>query len=727
MPDIFNLMQSTMQHLYNIYTAYVPVLMMIYPHDKVLQTLNSYPVIFSVILPVLLFACFLLLTLPLCLLVIQFIKLGKSEDQIQEDNLNIMVKDSLNFKDFCECSESRIVRPRFLEKQEKNTKEEKFYLFLNLSLGIFAFLMVIIYPFSIKITKSLIETEFRAAISNQNADRSSWLIVLDKYISIFFFDDKFGQVSSCSLSSNPFITGFWHNEGVESIPPHLYYGDKFLEVLYSTQEEKMGLFSAKLATSSLTISFATLFHFITIYVMLQGNIFNQISDNWRTGVLKIRIGILILIIISLGINISRYFICLDNSNVWISFLQRLGMVLICTPSSVVLEWICLKVYYSYITSFQNCILMLLSSGTSGMPDKEKLLSDYLQRGYLNVRELRQWKASVSKYTKIICSLLEEKTNHKFQAIDTGSIVERFGFPLAASREGLNYLKTDHDVMFIPTSLVVSLERGRLTLVGIDGHEEYFHMLATTKNCKCLNYLSDNEGFIDNRKDKMMMKTIVASAPKEDFVSLNINAKNLLGLACINFTQRLLKWDRIQTTVTGPALNFKVITAHLNHSLAKQNEWVKRVDCDFILAFHLDHWPVVAGEWATRPRQWPTQKIVKRIVKAGCELVPKIRSTQDNRAWRLSFSMAEYALSCCVGEKARKTYLAVKLLVKEKLKPVCPFLKTYHIKTIFFHFMESKTEEYWENTELNIAIGDLLGKSMSYLIRKKCYFYFSFVA
>ena len=136
-----------MQHLYNIYTAYVPVLMMIYPHDKVLKTLNSYPVIFSVILPVLLFACFLLLTFPLCLLVIQFIKLARSEDQIQDENLNIMVKDSLNFKDFCECSESRIVRPRFLEKQEKNTKEEKFYLFLNLSLGIFAFLMVIIYPF----------------------------------------------------------------------------------------------------------------------------------------------------------------------------------------------------------------------------------------------------------------------------------------------------------------------------------------------------------------------------------------------------------------------------------------------------------------------------------------------------------------------------------------------------------------------------------------------------
>ena len=47
---------------------------------------------------------------------------------------------------------------------------------------------------------------------------------------------------------------------------------KYSEKLYSEQQEKLDLFSDQIATSSLTISFSTLFHFITIYFMLQGNV-----------------------------------------------------------------------------------------------------------------------------------------------------------------------------------------------------------------------------------------------------------------------------------------------------------------------------------------------------------------------------------------------------------------------------------------------------------------------
>ena len=90
------------------------------------------------------------------------------------------------------------------------------------------------------------------------------------------------------------------------------------------------------------------------------------------------------------------------------------------------------------------------------------------------------------------------------------------------------------------------------------------------------------------------------------------------------------------------------------------------------------------------------------------MVAKRRTVDDSRAWRLSFSMAEHSLSTCVGTKARKTYLAVKLIVKQKLKQVCPFLKSYHVKTIFFHFMETKTKDYWEETDLETTILDLLG-------------------
>ena len=263
-------------------------------------------------------------------------------------------------------------------------------------------------------------------------------------------------------------------------------------------------------------------------------------------------------------------------------------------------------------------------------------------------------------------------------------------------------------MFVPADTVVSLQRGSINMVKIDGLEEYFHLLSINKKCRLLSLLSDNEGFIDNTKDKTLMKTAVDNMPKKKLEPKNDDTRTLLGLACINLSQRILLWNQIRTVVTGPALNFKVTTGHINHSMIKHAEWMRRIDCDFILAFHLDFWPQVATEWITRSRKWPPQETISRIVKTGCEVVPKIRSAQDNRAWRLSFSLAEHALSSCVGQKARKTYLAVKLLVKKKLKAACPFLKTYHIKTIFFHYMETKTEDYWNNTELETAINDLLG-------------------
>ena len=698
MPDVFNLVQDTLQNLFNIFTAYVPILLLIFPHNKVLQTLNSYPLLFSVILPSLLCAFFLLFTLPILLLAIQFVrrkKLGQSE-YINRDS----VDDSLIFRDHCNCSDKNTGYKKNRRKVGK-PDEKKYLVCKNLSLGILLLIMVFIYPFSIKITKSILESKLQDAVSKYKADVSRWLVIFYKYLSIFFFDSKFGNnLSSCSITSNPLKTGFWFYFGAGNID----YGDKFLEQLFDNQKEKIDVFSTRLATSSLTISFTTLFHLISIYLMMQGKVFKTIGDHWRTGLKKRRVAILMLILLCLVINISRYFMCLKDSNIWLSFLQRLAMVTICTPTSIVLEWVCLRLYYSYLSRLQLSILEFLLVWRHR---KDSVLSSYLARGYLSVMELSKWKVSVRRYTTVIQSLLEEQTGHKFLAIDTGSIVERFGLPLAINRKGGDFIQTDHDVMFVPTDTVVSLQGGSLGLVTIEGLDEYFHLQSFNKQCRLLN--SDNDSFIDNQKDKILIKEIVTNMPIKDLAPKSVDdRKTLLGLACINFTQRIFSWDQVRTTEVGPAINFRVITSHLDHSLAKHDEWLKRIDCDFILAFHLDHWPEVATSWITRTRCWPKQEVISKIVRIGCEVVPKKRADMDNRAWRLSFSMAEHTLACSVGNKARKTYLAVKLFAKKKLQSVCPFLKSYHIKTIFFHYMETKTHEYWDDTEIESTIKDLLG-------------------
>ena len=82
MPDMFNLAQDSLQHLYNIHTAYVPVLVMIFPDNGVLHTLNNQPLLFSVILPALLCASFHLVNLPLFCLIIQFLRREKLRENI---------------------------------------------------------------------------------------------------------------------------------------------------------------------------------------------------------------------------------------------------------------------------------------------------------------------------------------------------------------------------------------------------------------------------------------------------------------------------------------------------------------------------------------------------------------------------------------------------------------------------------------------------------------------
>ena len=130
------------------------------------------------------------------------------------------------------------------------------------------------------------------------------------------------------------------------------YGERALEISFDRQKEAFEFFSDELMTSSLSISFSTVFHLIMIYLMMKQQIFKRITQCWNSGLLKNRIVIIICVLVCFVINISRYMMCLDNSNTWINFVQRLLVVSIWTPTSILLEWTCLRLYYSYLTIFQ---------------------------------------------------------------------------------------------------------------------------------------------------------------------------------------------------------------------------------------------------------------------------------------------------------------------------------------------------------------------------------------
>ena len=61
----------------------------------------------------------------------------------------------------------------------------------------------------------------------------------------------------------------------------------------------------------------------------------------------------------------------------------------------------------------------------------------------------------------------------------------------------------------------------------------------------------------------------------------------------------------------------------------------------------------------------------------------------------------------VPARARLAYLAVKLLWKHKLKSVCPALRSYHLKTLFLHYLESADSTVLQETGLEDIFHSLL--------------------
>ena len=108
------------------------------------------------------------------------------------------------------------------------------------------------------------------------------------------------------------------------------------------------------------------------------------------------------------------------------------------------------------------------------------------------------------------------------------------------------------------------------------------------------------------------------------------------------------------------------------------------------------------------------QVVWDIVASGCQAVPKSDQSNDQFCWRLSFSRGEGILSHHVPEKARLAFLAIKLAWKQKLKPVCENLKSYHLKTIFYHFLEKTSTEFLENAEVAIIFKYLIAFMNNYI-------------
>ena len=142
-PDLFNIIQETLQHLYNIYTAYIPVLHILYPHNNLLHTLNTNPILFSVLLPVFLGSAVFLFVVPFCALTTQILTKSSSEETM---SISLdPVDNPTAFRDFCDCAgtENKI---QSHNSNRKKTKEEMLQFLFKWSLAIFFILLCFHLP-----------------------------------------------------------------------------------------------------------------------------------------------------------------------------------------------------------------------------------------------------------------------------------------------------------------------------------------------------------------------------------------------------------------------------------------------------------------------------------------------------------------------------------------------------------------------------------------------------
>ena len=303
------------------------------------------------------------------------------------------------------------------------------------------------------------------------------------------------------------------------------------------------------------------------------SLFQKIQNYWTVKGVYNKVTMIVCILFCIGIKIGRildvYCILDENLTATQKAISEIFFILLISPFSIILEWAVFQVYAYHNRMFKH---MLLTKVLCCQLSDQYILTSYLQQASLSPIQLRRWQGTVGHYTSIICDLLEQQFQSKFTAVDTGSVVERLGLPLGWARKTMwDILRTDHDVMFIPEDVKVSLdkENQRLHLRYNEKLVEYVNLISTHGQEWYLNGLTTSIGRerrLDNRKTVKELNSIVSSIPTKAFCNESDKHDemiSLLGLTCLPFTKNFARWNSIFTELRGPAVNFSINTMHLN--------------------------------------------------------------------------------------------------------------------------------------------------------------------
>jgi hypothetical protein len=385
-----------------------------------------------------------------------------------------------------------------------------------------------------------------------------------------------------------------------------------------------------------------------------------------------------------------------------------------------------KFYFKGVSKVRHKFWMkILENFMARQISDADLVNQCLTSLYCSDGEVKREEKLIRDVTDKIQTHMTKVTKHSVLAINTGSVFERYGKPLSAATSETN-LKSDYNVMF-------SFDGKQLPLKIQFINDEYVYLVATSEKCKVVQKLKDNgnEDKLNAGSARQFLQDIVnslfAKKVPESLTHLNgYSANRLVRMFDYVKTSILINvlhfcsfkyWTEPVAVIKGPATNYTM--KRLPHNpleLIRSTQYLPCLDFDFILSIDLPHWPESAAEWITRHRFWPSQAVVASVVATTCSVVPKTGPTGDPYCWRLSFSRGEVILSNHVSEHDRLAFLAVKLFYKEKLKPYVSFLRSYHLKTMFYHFLECKAQN---EKDVNTTVFNMLSFVETCLVNRHC--------
>ncbi|XP_069132938.1 uncharacterized protein [Argopecten irradians] len=251
------------------------------------------------------------------------------------------------------------------------------------------------------------------------------------------------------------------------------------------------------------------------------------------------------------------------------------------------------------------------------------------------------------------------------------------YTLGSTGEGLKLAGSDQDVMLVNTDIIVMYPDERITTNMKDKTILYMRK-ARSRRPGYVNLQLHQTG----RKMPLMLFNSFLSVNGLWFASSDIYREQLVFWA-----NKEMDLDYISN---GPSSSNTILTT----------------DVDYVSAFPCNSWPREAKEWVTRTRLfgWPSQTLIDKIVRNGCQVVPvgDKCSKETGLQWRISFATSERYLIHSFNHTQLKVYSLLKYFlkqIKKTLKDVIgddDILCSYFLKTTVFHAIENSKEMFWQN-------------------------------